>query len=75
MINLGPDYHHCKGCLRCVEVCPTKAITLGIEREHEEKILKDSINDISLIDKNISFDNVGVNSWVESVSYTTNSEN
>lgn len=26
MINQGPDYRFCKGCLRCVEVCPTQAL-------------------------------------------------
>ncbi|MDD6572615.1 MAG: 2-oxoacid:acceptor oxidoreductase family protein [Thermoflexaceae bacterium] len=26
MINCGPDYRYCKGCLRCVEVCPTQAL-------------------------------------------------
>ena len=29
---LGIDYQYCKGCQRCVETCPTSAIT----REHEE---------------------------------------
>lgn len=26
MINQGPDYQYCKGCLRCVEICPTQAL-------------------------------------------------
>lgn len=26
MINCGPNYQYCKGCLRCVEVCPTQAL-------------------------------------------------
>lgn len=29
---LGVDYHYCKGCQRCVETCPTEALT----REPEE---------------------------------------
>ncbi len=73
MVNLGPDYRHCKGCLRCVEVCPTSAITEGLESEHD--ISETNVNNIELLDKNIDFDNVGSNSWVESVSYTANSEN
>ena len=73
MVNLGPDYRHCKGCLRCVEVCPTSAITAGIESEHD--ISKTNVNNIELLDKNINFDDVGSNSWVETVSYTANSEN
>jgi len=72
MVNLGPDYRHCKGCLRCVEVCPTKAITAGIEREHD--ISKTDVGNIDIITENFNFDDVGSNSWVESVSYVANSE-
>lgn len=73
MVNLGPDYRHCKGCLRCVEVCPTKAITFGLESEND--ISKTNVENIELLTDDFNFDNVGSNSWVESVSYTTNSEN
>lgn len=36
---LGIDYHYCKGCLKCIEVCPTEALTsireeLGFAEEH-----------------------------------------
>ena len=34
MMNRGLDYHHCKGCLRCVDVCPTEALVAGEERSH-----------------------------------------
>lgn len=71
MVNLGPDYTHCKGCLRCVEVCPTKAITEGNEREHD--ISKTDIKNISLITDNFKLEDTGQNSWVESVSNTVNS--
>lgn len=37
MINQGLDYYHCKGCLRCVDVCPVQALVGGIEAEHPEK--------------------------------------
>ncbi len=37
MINQGLDYYHCKGCLRCVEVCPVNALVLGKEADHENK--------------------------------------
>lgn len=37
MINKGLDYYHCKGCLRCVEVCPVSALVKGLEAEHPEK--------------------------------------
>ena len=37
MLNEGLDYTHCKGCLRCVEICPTNALVLAYEKDHEEK--------------------------------------
>ena len=37
MVNQGLDYYHCKGCLRCVEVCPVNALVMGLESEHPEK--------------------------------------
>ncbi|NBJ93981.1 2-oxoacid:acceptor oxidoreductase family protein [Parablautia muri] len=37
MVNQGLDYYHCKGCLRCVEVCPVNALVRGIEAEHPRK--------------------------------------
>lgn len=33
MVNQGPNYQYCKGCLRCVQVCPTAALT----KEEEQK--------------------------------------
>lgn len=37
MVNQGLDYYHCKGCLRCVDVCPVNALVTGIEAEHPNK--------------------------------------
>ena len=37
MLNEGLDYTHCKGCLRCVEVCPTNALVLAYEKDYKEK--------------------------------------
>lgn len=37
MINRGLDYYHCKGCLRCVDVCPVEALVRGVEAEHPDK--------------------------------------
>lgn len=36
-VNRGPNYRYCKGCLRCVKVCPTAALT----REEEAKARRD----------------------------------
>lgn len=37
MVNQGLDYYHCKGCLRCVDVCPVNALVRGVEAEHADK--------------------------------------
>lgn len=37
MVNMGPDYAHCKGCLRCVEICPTNALVMALEKDYPEK--------------------------------------
>lgn len=61
MVNLGPDYHHCKGCLRCVEACPTDALTAGLEREHD--IWKNHVRNKDLIVDSMEFEDfVGANS-------------
>lgn len=36
MINQGPDYRYCKGCLRCVEICPTQALVAVEEKVSSE---------------------------------------
>ncbi|KAB3533817.1 4Fe-4S dicluster domain-containing protein [Alkaliphilus pronyensis] len=39
IFNEGVDYQFCKGCLRCVDVCPVEALTEELEAEHDiEKI-------------------------------------
>lgn len=37
MVNQGLDYYHCKGCMRCVDVCPVNALVRGMEAEHPDK--------------------------------------
>ena len=37
MVNMGPDYAHCKGCLRCVEICPVDALVMALEKDYPEK--------------------------------------
>ena len=33
MVLKGIDYQYCKGCLRCVEVCPKQALTTAVEAD------------------------------------------
>lgn len=37
MVNQGPVYQYCKGCLRCVNVCPTAALTAEEEKKAREE--------------------------------------
>lgn len=37
MVNMGLDYYHCKGCLRCVDVCPSQALVKAVEADCGEK--------------------------------------
>ncbi|MBI2836541.1 MAG: 2-oxoacid:acceptor oxidoreductase family protein [Chloroflexi bacterium] len=32
MVMKGPNYQYCKGCLKCVEICPVAALTMECER-------------------------------------------
>jgi pyruvate ferredoxin oxidoreductase gamma subunit len=65
MINLGPDYHHCKGCLRCVEICPTEALVAGIEKDHRP--LK-SVRNLMLLVDELDYEAQGASSWITSES-------
>ncbi len=49
MINKGPDYIHCKGCLRCVEICPVGALVTGDDTGNELKSVpnRDLIREVS----------------------------
>ncbi len=68
MVNLGPDYHHCKGCMRCVVVCPVAAIVSGYERETD--IAKIHVRNQALIVKKLAFEMSGPSGWIESESHT-----
>lgn len=37
MVNQGLDYYHCKGCMRCVSVCPVNALVRGLEADNPQK--------------------------------------
>lgn len=67
MLNKGLDYHHCKGCLRCVDICPTGALVLGKESEHPDK--KWFVRNKDLIADNIDFELVGADPYITSEAY------
>ena len=67
MMNRGLDYHHCKGCLRCVDVCPTGALVTGKENEHPDK--KWFVRNRDLITDSLDFEPAGADPWVTSESY------
>ena len=67
MLNRGLDYHHCKGCLRCVNVCPTEALVVGKEDEHIK--LKHFIRNKDLIVSELEFESAGSNPYVTGEAY------
>lgn len=67
MVNQGLDYYHCKGCLRCVEVCPTNALVMALEKDYPDKPYFMPNKD--LLPDSIPYQEVGANSWVTSDSY------
>lgn len=67
MVNQGLDYYHCKGCLRCVEVCPTDALVQALEKDYPEKPY--FIPNQDLLPDAIRYQEVGSNSWINSDSY------
>lgn len=69
MVNMGLDYYHCKGCLRCVDVCPTNALVMGVEREHPQPEF--SMRNQDLLPERMEYEEVGANSYVTSESYLT----
>ncbi len=67
MMNRGLDYHHCKGCLRCVDICPTGALVTGKENEHPDK--KWFVRNKDLITDNLDFEPAGADPSVTGESY------
>ncbi len=67
MMNRGLDYHHCKGCLRCVDVCPVGALVTGKEQEHPD--LKWFVRNKDLIVTDLDFEPAGADPWITGESY------
>lgn len=66
-VNRGLDYRHCKGCLRCVDVCPTGALVSGKESEHSQK--RWHVRNKDIIAESIDFDYEGADPWITSEAY------
>lgn len=69
MVNQGLDYYHCKGCLRCVEVCPVNALVAGKEAEHKQK--QYFLPNQRLIRTPEYYEKTGPDGYVTSESYLT----
>ncbi len=67
MMNRGLDYHHCKGCLRCVDVCPVEALVVGKESEHSNK--QYFVRNKDLIAEKLDFEPAGADPWITGESY------
>jgi len=67
MVNQGLDYRHCKGCLRCVDVCPTHALVKAEEKDSPDK--PHSMPDQDLLPDSVRYQKTGANSWITSDSY------
>lgn len=70
MVNMGPDYLHCKGCLRCVEVCPTNALVMALEKDYPEKPF-DQPNK-NLLTNQFAYTKHGADASITGESYLTN---
>lgn len=69
MINKGLDYYHCKGCLRCVDVCPVQALVSGVEAEHPGK--EYFMPNQELLRSPVNYEKAGPDGYVTSESYLT----
>ncbi len=69
MVNQGLDYYHCKGCLRCVDVCPVNALVTGVEAEHPDK--EYFITNQELIRRPDYYEEAGPDGYITSESYLT----
>ena len=69
MVNQGLDYYHCKGCLRCVDVCPVNALVRGEEAEHPNK--EYFITNQELIRMPDYYEEAGPDGYITSESYLT----
>jgi pyruvate ferredoxin oxidoreductase gamma subunit len=67
MVNSGLDYYHCKGCLRCVEICPVNALVRAEEKDFSREPHFMPCKD--LLPDAIKYQKTGANSWITSDSF------
>lgn len=69
IVNGGLDYYHCKGCLRCVEICPTNALVQALEKDYPQKPF--FVPNEDLLPDAIDYEKTAPNPWITSDSYLT----
>jgi len=69
MVNMGLDYYHCKGCLRCVDVCPVNALVRGEEVNHPKKDY--FLHNQELLRKPHFYEESGPDGYITSESFLT----
>lgn len=69
MVNQGLDYYHCKGCLRCVEVCPTHALETALEAEVLQKAY--NLPNQEMLQIPGQYEQTGANGYVTSEAFLT----
>ncbi len=73
MMNRGLDYHYCKGCLRCVAVCPVNALVAGVEAEHPNP--QWFVPDKDLVASNIHWTQKASDGWITGESFMSERRN
>ncbi len=69
MVNQGLDYYHCKGCLRCVDVCPVNALVQAEESAHAGKPY--FLPNQELLRHPVYYEKTGPDGYITSESYLT----
>ena len=68
MVNCGLDYYHCKGCLRCVHICPVNALVKGEEVKNDKKYF---ITNQELLRTPDYYEKTGPDGYITSESFFT----
>lgn len=68
MVNSGLDYYHCKGCLRCVNVCPVNALEKGEETKSKKRFF---ITNQELLRTPDYYEKTGADGYITSESFFT----